>query len=103
MAGWWARIPTSPGATVRTVSLWAALAAAALALPVSVHGAPATDRVAVSRTAQVSPRSDRWEKRVVELRFIASRVGSDRDFQIQRSENFRERVNGALARSFLYF
>jgi uncharacterized protein YkwD len=52
---------------VRTLSLWAALAAAALALPVSAQGAPATDRAGVPRTAQVSPRSDHWEKRLVEL------------------------------------
>jgi uncharacterized protein YkwD len=56
---------------MRTASLWAALAAAALALPVSAHAAPAGhrpgDRAVVARAARVEPRSDRWERRVVEL------------------------------------
>jgi uncharacterized protein YkwD len=51
---------------MRTVSLWAALAAATLALPVSAHAVAATS-TPVSRAAQVSPRADRWEERVVEL------------------------------------
>jgi uncharacterized protein YkwD len=53
---------------MRTLSLWAALAAAALALPVSARAAAPMDRgAAAPRTGHVSPRSDRWEKRVVEL------------------------------------
>src|SRR5512133_99982 len=67
VAGWWARSPVL-GDRMRTLSLWAALAAAALALPVSARAAAPMDRgAAAPRTGHVSPRSDRWEKRVVEL------------------------------------
>jgi uncharacterized protein YkwD len=51
---------------MRTTTLWAALATAVLALPVSAHAAvdePAHPRA----TAGVKPRSDAWEARVVAL------------------------------------
>lgn len=52
---------------MRTLSLVAALAVAALALPVPAHATPAVERGVVPRAGHVSPRSDHWEKRVVEL------------------------------------
>lgn len=49
---------------MRTLELWAALAAAAaLALPVSAHAMPAVEQGVVPRAGHVSPRSDHWEKR----------------------------------------
>jgi uncharacterized protein YkwD len=52
---------------MRTVSLWAALAAATFTLPVPADAGPAPEPVTGSRGAQVTPRSDHWEKRVLEL------------------------------------
>jgi uncharacterized protein YkwD len=46
---------------MRHLCLWAALAALVLTVPVPADAAPAPSRT------QVSPRSDHWEKRVVEL------------------------------------
>jgi uncharacterized protein YkwD len=51
---------------MRTTSLWAALAAVALALPVSAHAA-GHQRAQVARAATVKPRSDAWEARVIAL------------------------------------
>jgi uncharacterized protein YkwD len=50
---------------MRTMTLWAALAAAVLALPVSASAAVQDGGPA--RAATVTPRSDRWEERVVAL------------------------------------
>jgi uncharacterized protein YkwD len=58
---------------MRTLLLWAVLAAAALALPVSASAAaehtvdPAAVHRAAASAATVQPRSDRWEARVVAL------------------------------------
>ena len=55
---------------MRTTTLWAALAAAALALPVSAQAAqhgPTQHEPAQPRAATVKPRSDHWEARVVAL------------------------------------
>ena len=54
---------------MRTSIHWAALAAAALALPVSAHAAvsEAASPPALERAATVKPRSDHWEARVVAL------------------------------------
>jgi uncharacterized protein YkwD len=56
---------------VRTLPLWAALAAIALALPVSAQAAGHTpaghESAQVTRAATVKARSDRWEARVVAL------------------------------------
>ena len=54
---------------MRTTTLWAALATAVLALPVSAQAAdPAADHApAHPRAATVKPRSDHWEARVVAL------------------------------------
>jgi uncharacterized protein YkwD len=51
---------------MHTTALWAALAAAALALPVSAEAAD-HDHVRSARAATVTPRSDHWEARVVAL------------------------------------
>jgi uncharacterized protein YkwD len=50
---------------MRTTTLWAALATALLALPVSAHAAD--HQPTHSRAATVRPRSDHWEARVVAL------------------------------------
>ncbi len=61
---------------MRTLPLWAALAAVALALPVSAraagheaasHEPAAHESAQVSRAGTVKARSDRWEARVVAL------------------------------------
>lgn len=54
---------------MRTTTLWAALAAAVLALPVSAQAAAHDPAHAPTRTraATVKPRSAHWEARVVEL------------------------------------
>jgi uncharacterized protein YkwD len=51
---------------MRTTPLWAALAAVALALPVSARAAD-HEHAQVARAAMVKPRSDHWEARVVAL------------------------------------
>lgn len=51
---------------MRTLPLWAALAAVALALPVSARAAT-HEHAQVARAATVKPRSDHWEARVVAL------------------------------------
>ncbi len=52
---------------MRTSSLGAVLAAVALALPVSAHAATHAPGARVSRAAEVRPRSDHWEARVLVL------------------------------------
>lgn len=54
---------------MRTTPLWAALSAAALLLPVSAHAAilEAGRTSQVARAAEVQPRTDQWEARVVAL------------------------------------
>jgi uncharacterized protein YkwD len=52
---------------MRTTHLWVAIVAAALALPVSAHAAPRQTPATVSRAAEVKPRSDHWEQRVLAL------------------------------------
>jgi uncharacterized protein YkwD len=51
---------------MRTLPLWAALAAVSLVLPVSARAA-GHDHTQVARTATVKARSDHWEARVLTL------------------------------------